>query len=129
MFFKKQKETPDRASSGGDSVAPRAPRYSTVARVRINGFEGEAVLRNISVGGFRMESRTYAAIVLGDRYTMQIAPDASVGIKAFELDVEVRWVRSTESSFNAGFLVVKSPLDRSLEKYIDYVTRHNPVTA
>jgi hypothetical protein len=98
-----------------------------VARVRINGFEGEAALRNINNGGFRMESRTYAAITLGEHYTMQIAPDAAVGVGPFSLDVEVRWVRSAENSFNAGFLVIKSPVDRSLEKYIEYIKRHNPV--
>jgi vacuolar-type H+-ATPase subunit D/Vma8 len=100
---------------------PRAPRYRCVVRAGINGFEGEAVLKNISSGGFLMESRTYAAIAVGEHYTIQIKPEAASGVKLFELEVEVRWIQSTETKFSAGFLVTKPPVDRSLEKYVDYV--------
>jgi hypothetical protein len=112
-----------------DKPAPkessRPPRYTTVARVGINGFEGEAVLRNISTGGFRMESRTYAAIGVGDRYVMQIKPEAASNLRPFELEVEVRWIQSTETSFSSGFLVIKPPIDRSFEKYVDYIRARN----
>jgi hypothetical protein len=104
---------------------PRPPRYTSIARVGINGFEGEAVLRNVSTGGFRMESRTYAAIGLGEHYVMQIKPEAVSDLRPFELEVEVRWIQSTETSFNAGFLVTKPPADRSFEKYIDYIKTRN----
>jgi hypothetical protein len=100
---------------------PRAPRYNSIARVRINGFEGEAILRNVSIGGFRMESRTYAAIKEGEYYTMWIQPEASAGIKAFDLEVEVRWIQSSETIFAAGFLIVSAPNNNYYEKYIDYV--------
>jgi hypothetical protein len=100
---------------------PRQPRYSCVGKVSINGFEGEAVLRNISVGGFLMESRTYAAISVGDHYTMRIKPEADSGIQVFELAVEVRWIRSVETRFSAGFLVIDNPVGRSLERYIEHI--------
>ncbi|MDR2110910.1 MAG: PilZ domain-containing protein [Spirochaetaceae bacterium] len=125
MFFLKEKAA--EIPSGNDDKTPRAPRYTAIARVRINGFEGEAVLRNINHGGFRLESRTYAAISLGERYTMWIGPEKATAVNPFELEVEVRWVRSTEKSFNAGFLITKPPLTRELDKYIDYVKAHNPV--
>ncbi|MFP3090813.1 PilZ domain-containing protein [Treponema sp. TIM-1] len=101
--------------------APRAPRYGCLVRVGINGFEGEAILRNISSGGFLMESRTYAAIAVGDHYTMQIKPEAASGVKLFELEVEVRWIQSTETKFSAGFLVVRPPTGRTFEKYLDHI--------
>jgi hypothetical protein len=104
---------------------PRPPRYTSIARVRINGFEGEAVLRNISTGGFRMESRTYAAITVGDHYTMRIKPEAGSGLSPFDLEVEVRWIQSTETSFSSGFLIIKSPANRPFEKYIDYIKTRN----
>jgi hypothetical protein len=119
MLFAKGKETVEVAK------VPRKPRYGCVARVGINGFEGEAVLKNISAGGFRMESRTYAAIAVGEHYTMQIKPEAASGLKLFELEVEVRWIQSAETKFSAGFLVVKAPADRSFEKYVDHIRALN----
>jgi hypothetical protein len=115
MFNSKQKTTPVPAEEKS-----RPPRYASVARIRINGFEGEAVLRNISSGGFRMESKTYAAIAVGEHYAIQIRPEVSK-LSPFELEVEVRWIQSTETCFNSGFLVVKPPADRSFSIYIDYI--------
>jgi hypothetical protein len=105
--------------------SPRPPRYASIARVCINGFEGEAILKNISTGGFRMESRTYAAIGVGDHYTMQIKPETVSNLHPFELEVEVRWIQSTETRFNSGFLVLKPPADRSFERYVDYIKTRN----
>ncbi|MDR1626717.1 MAG: PilZ domain-containing protein [Spirochaetia bacterium] len=117
MLFKRLTKT-SQVSSGENS---RAPRYASLARISINGFEGEAVLRNVSIGGFRMESKTYAAITGGERYAIRIKPETASRLSAFELEVEARWVKSTEASFTSGFLVTKPPTDRSLEKYIDYI--------
>jgi hypothetical protein len=74
-----------------------------------------------------MESRTYAAISVGEHYTMQITPEESAAVHPFIIEVEVRWVRSTEKNFNAGFLIIKPSADRSLEKYINYVKAKNRV--
>jgi hypothetical protein len=123
LFGKKQvsESQPDSADNR------RAPRYSSLAQVRINGFEGQALLRNINQGGFCMESRTYAAITLGDHYNMEIIPEPSLNIRPFKLDVEVRWVRSTEKSFNSGFLILTPPADRSLERYVAKIISQNQV--
>jgi hypothetical protein len=109
--------------SVGQPVAmkSREPRYNCVAFVSVNGFEGEAILNNINTGGYRMESRTYASLVPGDHHTMRIRPDDNSGIKSFEVQVEVRWIKSTETRFSAGFLIIQRPADRSFEKYIDYI--------
>jgi hypothetical protein len=121
MLFTKSKKKIEKTQD----QASRAPRYDCVVKVGINGFEGEAVLKNVSNGGFLMESRTYAAITAGGHYTMQIKPEANSGLKLFELEVEVRWIRSTETKFSAGFLVVMYPVDRSFDKYLDYVKNQN----
>lgn len=117
MFFKKRQMTGQPSSR----EMSRAPRYGCVARIGIKGFEGEAVLRNINQGGFRMESKTFAAITAREHCTIRIKPEAASGIKPFELEVEVRWIQSTEKSFNAGFLVVRPSADKHFEKYIDYI--------
>jgi hypothetical protein len=121
--FGEKKEAP----RAGIPVSPRSPRYSTIARVSINGFEGEAILRNINEGGFRLESKTYAAITPGKHYTMWISPEESSAISRFELEVEGRWIRSAEDSFNAGFLIVKLPAGRLMERYIDHIKQHGKV--
>jgi hypothetical protein len=121
MLFLKNRETAQVA----EEKVPRPPRYACVVRVGINGFEGEAVLRNISSGGFLMESRTYAAITVGDHYTIRIKPEAASGMALFELEVEVRWIQSTETRFSAGFLVMKHPADKSFDNYLDYVKTQN----
>jgi hypothetical protein len=118
LFKKKAKPEEVRASSGPN---PRQPRYDCVANVKVNGFEGQALLRNVSIGGFRMESRTFAAMQPGEQFTMQIAPLPETGIAPFEVKVEVRWVKSDVSSFNVGFLIVNPASERFLTKYIDYL--------
>jgi hypothetical protein len=107
---------------------PRAPRYDCIAYVSINGFEGRASLRNISVGGFCMESKTYAALKQGEEHAMTISPDAASGLSPFQIKVEVRWIRSTENSFSAGFAMVESLVgNRTMEKYVEYIKAHNKV--
>jgi hypothetical protein len=120
MWFKTKKKV---VRDPFGSPSSRAPRYNSVARVRINGFEGEAVLRNVSIGGFRMESRTYAAIQVGERYTMWIQPEPSANISTFELSVEVRWTQSRETIFSSGFLIVSAPVNNYYEKYIDRIKK------
>ncbi|MDR2757843.1 MAG: hypothetical protein LBB78_00515 [Spirochaetaceae bacterium] len=111
------------------NLADRPPRYTSVAHITISGFSGKALLRNISLGGFCMESKTYVAIVPEESHTMCLLPEVSANIKPFEITVEVRWVQSTESKFSAGFLVSKFPADRSFEKYLGYIKDRNSVMA
>jgi hypothetical protein len=134
VFFKKKYKAEGARADGtiegspGENPGndnPRAPRYRCVAHVTVNGFDGMAALRNVSVGGFRMESRTYAAITVGERYTMTIQPEEAAGLDAFELEVEVRWVQSAETSFNAGFLVIRQSAGRAFAAYINYIEEKN----
>jgi hypothetical protein len=117
-LFETKKKAPEEGPVS--AATKRAPRYDSWANVSISGFEGEALLRNINLGGFCLESRTYVAISPGDVYTMHIAPEAP-GEKGFSLQVQVRWVRCTEHNFYAGFAVSEQPKDRALEKYVDYL--------
>ncbi|MDR1142865.1 MAG: hypothetical protein LBK77_01445 [Spirochaetaceae bacterium] len=115
MFFRTKQKT---VAVPGET--PRDPRYTCIAKVSINGFEGEAVLRNVNRGGFCMESRTYIIIKTGENYVMQIKPETASGMDPFEMKVEVRWVRSAESNFNSGFLIAGNR-DISFENYVNYI--------
>ncbi|MDR3343680.1 MAG: hypothetical protein LBT14_13050 [Treponema sp.] len=103
----------------------QAIRYSSVAGVCIHGFEGEALLSDMSSRGFRMESRTYVSLTPGECYTMKITPESDMGTGSFEIEVEVRWVHSTTSLFTAGFSIAKPPTDYSFQRYIDYLSVNN----
>jgi methyl-accepting chemotaxis protein len=102
----------------------RAPRYKANALVSINEFEGSALLSNINLGGFSIASKTFAAIVPGESYTMKITPDPAVKLDSFTLTVNVRWIRSTVSRFTVGFSVKTSV--PGFETYINYLKRNNP---
>jgi hypothetical protein len=109
------------ADASGDAIKPRDPRYACSALVGIAGFEGQALLRNIGAAGCRMESKTYAALAPGERHVLRIQPEASSNIKPFEAEAEVRWIKSAETRFNAGFLIRGRPADKSFEKYLEHL--------
>ncbi|MHB9291557.1 putative methyl-accepting chemotaxis protein [Hollandina sp. SP2] len=102
----------------------RAHRYKANALVSINEFEGSALLSNINLGGFSIASKTFAAIVPGESYTMKITPDPLIKVDSFNLTVNVRWIRSTVSRFSAGFSVQDS--EAGFETYINYLKRNDP---
>jgi hypothetical protein len=118
MAFFKNRNSPPRS---GDAQKPREPRLACAAFVGINGFEGEAVLSNISAGGFCMESGAYAAFTPGERHVMRIQPEDASNLRPFELEVEVRWIKSAETQFSVGFLITRRPPDRSFEKYMEWI--------
>jgi hypothetical protein len=98
----------------------RNDRYTTLARVAVNGFEGQGILRNVSSGGFCMESKTFAGLDVGSSYSIQIIPEGSNRID--DLTVEVRWTRTSPEKFAVGFQVLQS--NRSFEKYVEYIRVH-----
>jgi hypothetical protein len=114
MFFKTKK--PDYAPQ----IQNRAPRYDSLALVRINGLEGYAVLRTVSTGGFLMESKTFVDIDAGSVHSIEITPESAAGIPAFKFEVKVCWVRSTAEKFSVGFQITHDG-GRPLEKYIEFL--------
>jgi hypothetical protein len=116
LFFKRKKTEENTA----DEKMTRAPRYVSLAMVSINGFEGQAVLRNVSIGGFCMESKTFADMDIGASYGIRVTPEEHAGISSFELTVEIRWILSSPEKFSVGFRVIQGG-GRSFEKYVDYL--------
>jgi hypothetical protein len=116
LLFKKRKDEENTV----DEKTTRAPRYASLAMVNINGFEGQAALRNVSIGGFCMESKTFADMDVGASYGIHVTPEEHAGINHFELTVEVRWILSSPEKFSVGFRIVQGT-GRSFEKYMDYL--------
>jgi hypothetical protein len=116
-----KKKTTEVKKERTEEKVERAPRYDSYALVKVNGFEGQALLKNMSITGFCMQSKTYANLTPGSVYSISIMPEASSGLKAIEAEVEVRWVRSEVSNFEVGLLVTKPSPGREMEKYVDYL--------
>jgi hypothetical protein len=116
LFFKKKEKIEDTAFE----KASRAPRYTSLAMVSINGFEGQAALRNVSIGGFCMESKTFADMDVGSSYAIRVTPEEHAGIGHFELTVEVRWILSSPEKFSVGFRITQGN-SRTFEKYVEFL--------
>jgi methyl-accepting chemotaxis protein len=97
----------------------RDNRFSAGAGVRINGFEGEALIKDVSSHGFGIESGTYVTLLPQERYTMQIIPEPAAGVGAFEITAEVRWIHSTAHS--VGISLDVQSTNRSFQQYVDYI--------
>ena len=121
MIFPKIKPKTDGAADPEAAAGLiRAPRYDSIGFVSINGYEGMAVLRNVSQSGFRMESKTFVEMESGSVFTMSITPELSSGLRRFDVKVEVRWIQSAHDRFSAWFMVVEDG-NRFLRRYVDFL--------
>jgi hypothetical protein len=96
-------------------------RYSSMANIEINGFDGRALLKDINTRGFCMESKTYVSLVPKEKYTIRIKPEAGTAVESIEFTAEVRWVRSTADLFSTGFFVVRNGNAKAFQSYLDYL--------
>jgi hypothetical protein len=99
----------------------REERYSCMANIEINGFEGQALLRDINTKGFCMESKTYVSLVPKEKYTIRIKPEGGTAVASIEFTAEVRWVRSTAELFSTGFLIHRHGNAEAFQHYLDYL--------
>jgi hypothetical protein len=120
LFKSKSKPGEAVPDSQSSAIVTRAPRYDNLALVSIDGYEGVAVLRNISQSGFRMESKTFVDMESGSVHTMQISPETRSGIRPFEIKVEVRWIQSTREKFSVGLMITQGD-SRILHRYIEFL--------
>jgi hypothetical protein len=99
----------------------REHRHESMAHIRIHGFDGYALLRNIHNGGFCIASKTYVSINRNEIHKMSIIPEAEAHIPGIELEVDVRWTRTSEAKFAAGFQIIQS--NASLRAYLAYLEK------
>ncbi|MDR2631654.1 MAG: PilZ domain-containing protein [Spirochaetaceae bacterium] len=98
-------------------------RYSTQARARVpEVFEGDVLLKDISVTGCGIESTMFMDINLNHRYKIEVLPEEASKIGPFELMAEVLWIRTGGYSFEAGLTIVESPKGKQFQRYVDYLS-------
>ncbi|MDR3115350.1 MAG: PilZ domain-containing protein [Treponema sp.] len=104
-------------------------RYHTLGRARIpEVFEGDLLLKDLSITGCRIQCAEPLAIQLNVQYRIQIIPEPVVKTGTFELLVKSRWIHAGEHSYEAAFMVMESPKGKQFQWYVDYLTwRSNPV--
>jgi hypothetical protein len=97
-------------------------RYPTLARARIpEVFEGEAMLKDLSITGCCVEYTMFMDIKPDTHYKVHVTPDSASEIGSFELEVESRWVRAGGYSCEVGFAIIMSPKGKEFMRYVDYL--------
>ncbi|MDR1868283.1 MAG: PilZ domain-containing protein [Treponema sp.] len=99
----------------------KLPRYSSIASVRIDGFDGVALVKDMSDSGCCIESLAYLELDPGEIYHISIFPEITANIPCFKLDVKMVWSKSSETCFETGLELVESPTDKELQHYLDYL--------
>jgi hypothetical protein len=97
-------------------------RFNAYALARMpRVFHGDALLKNLSITGCRIESTVFADIKPYSLHTIEIIPESASNISPFEIMAEARWIRMGEYSFEAGFLIASSPTGKHFQQYVDYL--------
>jgi hypothetical protein len=97
-------------------------RYPTLARALVPAvFDGEALLKDLSITGCCVEYTMFVDVRPDIPYTLKVIPDSAAKIAPFELQVESRWVRSGGYSCEIGFTISESPKGRDFQRYVDYL--------
>jgi hypothetical protein len=97
-------------------------RYRTLAKAKIAGvFEGDALLKDISITGCCIECTMQVDISPNVQYKLTVIPENAAKISQFELLIESRWVRYGEYTCEIGFSIVASPKGKLFARYVDYL--------
>jgi hypothetical protein len=97
------------------------PRYVSLAQALVKGFLGEAVVRDLSITGIRLEFSVAIALPLEEKYVIVIYPETSAQISPFEILAQPMWNRAIDNSFEIGFKIIESPKGKQFFNYIEYL--------
>ena len=101
----------------------KCPRFASLARARIAGLpEGEALIRDLSITGFRLEFSAAVAFEKDKNYKIKVIPETIAQVEDFELEAQPRWSQAGYDSFEIGFAILQSPRGREFQRYVDYLS-------
>jgi hypothetical protein len=104
-------------------------RYPTLARAVISEIDdGEALLKDLSITGCRVEYTMFVDVKPNAPFTALILPDSAARIEPFELFVESRWVHADGYACEIGFVITASPKGRAFQRYVDYLAWRSTAT-
>lgn len=97
-------------------------RFPSLARAQLHGLQtGEALLKDLSITGCRLEFSAAVALSPGEACRILVIPEALAQVDAFELEAAPRWSRADYDSFEIGFEITKSPKGKTFQRYVDYL--------
>jgi hypothetical protein len=98
-------------------------RYPSIARVQIpEVFSGDAVLKDLSITGCRIECTMHVDVQEKAVYRITLYPEKTAGIGNFDLIAECKWQRPGSYSCDIGFDIKESPKGKDFQKYVDYLS-------
>jgi hypothetical protein len=98
-------------------------RFPAQAKVRIpDVFNGEAILKDISITGCSIESTMFIDIKPGAQFSMEVICESASKIENFDIRIETKWVRKGDSSCEIGFAIIASPVGKQFQNYVDYLS-------
>ncbi|MDR2535749.1 MAG: PilZ domain-containing protein [Treponema sp.] len=97
-------------------------RYRTQAQAKIPGvFNGDALLKDISVTGCCVECMSRVNILPDTQYTIQVIPEPDSQIGKFEVLAQSRWIHAREDACEIGLIILESPKGKQFQRYVDYL--------
>ena len=98
-------------------------RFPSIAKAQIPAaFTGEALLKDISITGCRIECTMHVDIHENCEYSITIYPEDTAEIGSFDLLADCKWIHSGSYSCDIGFSIKRSPGKRNFERYVDYLS-------
>ncbi|MDR0600073.1 MAG: PilZ domain-containing protein [Treponema sp.] len=107
----------------GNTEQRKNRRFPSSARARIPGaFSGDALLKDLSITGCRIECTEHADVQEKKEYAITIYPEDVSGIGKFDLLGECEWLNPGTYSCDIGFDIKRSPTGKVFQRYVDYLT-------
>jgi hypothetical protein len=101
----------------------KSPRFTSLAQARIAGLpEGEALIKDLSITGCRLEFSAAVAFEENKNYRIKVFPETNAKVEDFELEAQPRWSHAGYDSFEIGFAILHSPKGKAFQRYVDYLT-------
>jgi hypothetical protein len=98
-------------------------RFPSIAKAKIpKVFSGEALLKDISITGCRIECTMHIDIEEKSQYIITVYPEDNTEIGSFDVLAECKWIHSGGYSCDIGFDIKKSPGKKDFERYVDYLS-------
>ena len=82
-------------------------------------------LKDLSVTGCCLECTAdmdKVTVVQDGKYKLNIKPEREAHVGSFDLEVECKWIRKDNQTFEMGFQIILSPSGRHFQRYVDYLS-------
>jgi hypothetical protein len=106
----------------------KTPRFETRGKVYIaEVLDTDAIVKNLSASGLCLESPEFMNVVPNAKYTVDLVPEKESEMDPFKIDIESRWVRTTQAKSESGFVIVVppgTPGESLLKQYLEFLEQH-----